>query len=61
MDPLDGRYSRMSGQGTPFGGVPRSRSDRNEEGIVDGRRVLLTSLPVHTSSPRRVVVAGWVD
>ncbi len=34
MDTLDGRYSRMSGKGTPFGAFLDSSLDRIEEGIV---------------------------
>src|ERR1700730_4923767 len=34
MDTLDGRYSRMSGKGTPFGGFLDSTLDRIEEVIV---------------------------
>ncbi len=34
MDTLDGRYSRMSGKGTPFGAFLDSTIDRIEEGIV---------------------------
>ncbi len=34
MDTLDGRYSRMSGKGTPFGSFLDSTLDRIEEGIV---------------------------
>src|SRR5271167_428843 len=34
MDTLDGRYSRMSGKGTPFGAFLDSTLDRGEEGIV---------------------------
>jgi CDP-diacylglycerol--glycerol-3-phosphate 3-phosphatidyltransferase len=34
MDTLDGRYSRMSGKGTPFGAFLDSTLDRCEEGIV---------------------------
>jgi CDP-diacylglycerol---glycerol-3-phosphate 3-phosphatidyltransferase len=34
MDTLDGRYSRMSGKGTPFGAFLDSTLDRLEEGIV---------------------------
>ena len=34
MDTLDGRYSRMSGKGTPFGAFLDSSLDRAEEGIV---------------------------
>src|SRR2546421_7954318 len=34
MDTLYGRYSRMSGKGTPFGAFLDSTLDRMEEGIV---------------------------
>ena len=34
MDMMDGRYSRMSGKGTPFGAFLDSTLDRVEEGIV---------------------------
>src|SRR5947209_19722897 len=34
MDSLDGRYSRMSGKGTPFGAFLDSTLDRLEEGLV---------------------------
>jgi CDP-diacylglycerol---glycerol-3-phosphate 3-phosphatidyltransferase len=40
-DTLDGRYSRMSGKGTPFGAFLDSTLDRIEEGIV------LTAVAVH--------------
>ena len=33
-DTLDGRYSRMSGKGSPFGAFLDSTLDRLEEGIV---------------------------
>ena len=33
-DMLDGRYSRMSGKGTPFGAFLDSTLDRVEEGVV---------------------------
>src|SRR6478609_8339365 len=33
-DTLDGRYSRMSGKGSPFGAFLDSTLDRMEEGIV---------------------------
>src|ERR1700754_1039240 len=33
-DTLDGRYSRMSGKGTPFGAFLDSTLDRIEEGLV---------------------------
>jgi CDP-diacylglycerol--glycerol-3-phosphate 3-phosphatidyltransferase len=44
MDTLDGRYSRMSGKGTPFGAFLDSTLDRIEEGIV------LTTVAVYFSS-----------
>jgi CDP-diacylglycerol--glycerol-3-phosphate 3-phosphatidyltransferase len=34
MDTLDGRYSRMSGKGSPFGAFLDSTLDRAEEGLV---------------------------
>jgi CDP-diacylglycerol--glycerol-3-phosphate 3-phosphatidyltransferase len=34
MDMFDGRYSRMSGKGTPFGAFLDSTLDRLEEGVV---------------------------
>src|ERR671922_2490863 len=34
MDTLDGRHSRMSGKGTPFGAFLDSTLDRIEEGVV---------------------------
>jgi CDP-diacylglycerol--glycerol-3-phosphate 3-phosphatidyltransferase len=34
MDTLDGRYSRMSGKGSPFGAFLDSTLDRIEEGLV---------------------------
>ena len=34
MDTLDGRYSRLSGKGTPFGAFLDSTLDRLEEGVV---------------------------
>ena len=43
-DTLDGRYSRMSGKGTPFGAFLDSTLDRVEEGIV------LTAVGAHFSS-----------
>jgi CDP-diacylglycerol---glycerol-3-phosphate 3-phosphatidyltransferase len=44
MDTLDGRYSRMSGKGTPFGAFLDSTLDRLEEGIV------LTAVAAHFAS-----------
>jgi CDP-diacylglycerol--glycerol-3-phosphate 3-phosphatidyltransferase len=43
-DTLDGRYSRMSGKGTPFGAFLDSTLDRLEEGIV------LTAVAAYFSS-----------
>jgi CDP-diacylglycerol--glycerol-3-phosphate 3-phosphatidyltransferase len=43
-DTLDGRYSRMSGKGTPFGAFLDSTLDRIEEGIV------LTAVAAHFSA-----------
>jgi CDP-diacylglycerol---glycerol-3-phosphate 3-phosphatidyltransferase len=40
-DTLDGRYSRMSGKGSPFGAFLDSTLDRSEEGIV------LTAVAAH--------------
>ena len=42
-DTMDGRYSRMSGKGTPFGAFLDSTLDRMEEGIV------LTAVAYHFS------------
>ena len=44
MDTLDGRYSRMSGKGSPFGAFLDSTLDRIEEGIV------LTAVAAYFSS-----------
>ena len=46
-DTLDGRYSRMSGKGTPFGAFLDSTLDRIEEGIV------LTAVAAHFSRDGR--------
>jgi CDP-diacylglycerol---glycerol-3-phosphate 3-phosphatidyltransferase len=43
-DTLDGRYSRMSGKGTPFGAFLDSTLDRIEEGVV------LTAVAAYFSS-----------
>src|SRR5215210_7709210 len=42
-DTLDGRYSRMSGKGSPFGAFLDSTLDRIEEGLV------LTAVAAHFS------------
>src|SRR5436309_10097680 len=55
MDTLDGRYSRMSGKGTPFGAFLDSTLDRIEEGVV------LTAVAAwFASNGREVAVAGCV-
>jgi CDP-diacylglycerol--glycerol-3-phosphate 3-phosphatidyltransferase len=52
MDTLDGRYSRMSGKGTPFGAFLDSTLDRMEEGIV------LTAVGAYFASRHNVVAAA---
>ncbi len=52
MDTLDGRYSRMSGKGTPFGAFLDSTLDRLEEGIV------LTAVGAYFASRRNGVAAA---
>ena len=55
MDTLDGRYSRMSGKGTPFGAFLDSTLDRLEEGIV------LTAVAAYFASRQdQVAVAAVV-
>jgi CDP-diacylglycerol--glycerol-3-phosphate 3-phosphatidyltransferase len=55
MDTLDGRYSRMSGKGTPFGAFLDSTLDRLEEGIV------LTAVAAYFASrTNQVAVAAVV-
>jgi CDP-diacylglycerol---glycerol-3-phosphate 3-phosphatidyltransferase len=51
-DTLDGRYSRMSGKGTPFGAFLDSTLDRIEEGIV------LAAVGVHFSRQGDDLAAG---
>ena len=48
-DTLDGRYSRMSGKGSPFGAFLDSTLDRVEEGVV------LTAVAVY--SPSRATIS----
>jgi CDP-diacylglycerol--glycerol-3-phosphate 3-phosphatidyltransferase len=55
MDTLDGRYSRMSGKGTPFGAFLDSTLDRAEEGIV-----LMAVAAVFASHKEEVAVAAVV-
>ena len=54
MDTLDGRYSRMSGKGTPFGAFLDSTLDRLEEGIV------LTAVGAYFASRGNAVAAAAV-
>jgi CDP-diacylglycerol--glycerol-3-phosphate 3-phosphatidyltransferase len=52
MDTLDGRYSRMSGKGSPFGAFLDSTLDRMEEGIV------LTAVAVYFADRHREFAVG---
>src|SRR5690349_13657062 len=54
MDTLDGRYSRMSGKGTPFGAFLDSTLDRLEEGIV------LTAVAAYFASRNNEVAVAAV-
>jgi CDP-diacylglycerol--glycerol-3-phosphate 3-phosphatidyltransferase len=54
MDTLDGRYSRMSGKGTPFGAFLDSTLDRLEEGIV------LTAVAAYFASQHNDVAVAAV-
>src|SRR5436309_2639787 len=54
MDTLDGRYSRMSGKGTPFGAFLDSTLDRVEEGIV------LTAIAAYFASRHNQVAVAAV-
>ena len=54
MDTLDGRYSRMSDKGTPFGAFLDSTIDRIEEGIV------LTTVAAYFSAVGDDVASGAV-
>src|SRR5687767_15999357 len=53
-DTLDGRYSRMSGKGTPFGAFLDSTLDRIEEGVV------LTAVAIFFSREGNVVAVAAV-
>ena len=57
MDTLDGRYSRMSGKGTPFGAFLDSTLDRIEEGIVLTAVAAYFALPANRVAAAAVVVA----
>src|SRR5450755_4203739 len=54
MDTLDGRYSRMSGKGTPFGAFLDSTLERLEEGIV------LTAVAAYFASRHNQVAVAAV-
>src|SRR6185312_16245319 len=58
MDTLDGRYSRMSGKGTPFGAFLDSTLDRIEEGIVLTGVVGHFALEGNQAAAAGVVIAG---
>src|SRR3954462_9250134 len=53
-DTLDGRYSRMSGKGSPFGALLDSTLDRIEAGVV------LAAVAVHFSRQGNDLAAGAV-
>jgi CDP-diacylglycerol--glycerol-3-phosphate 3-phosphatidyltransferase len=57
MDTLDGRYSRMSGKGTPFGAFLDSTLDRIEEGIVLTAVAAYFALTGNRAAAAAVVVA----
>jgi len=57
MDTLDGRYSRMSGKGTPFGAFLDSTLDRIEEGIVLTAVAGYFALHANRAATAAVVVA----
>jgi CDP-diacylglycerol---glycerol-3-phosphate 3-phosphatidyltransferase len=57
MDTLDGRYSRMSGKGTPFGAFLDSTLDRIEEGIVLTAVAAYFARHGHQTAAAGVVVA----
>jgi CDP-diacylglycerol---glycerol-3-phosphate 3-phosphatidyltransferase len=57
MDTLDGRYSRMSGKGTPFGAFLDSTLDRIEEGIVLTAVAATFAREGHSGAAAAVVIA----
>jgi CDP-diacylglycerol--glycerol-3-phosphate 3-phosphatidyltransferase len=57
MDTFDGRYSRMSGKGTPFGAFLDSTLDRIEEGIVLTAVAGYFALHANRAAAAAVVVA----
>ena len=56
-DTLDGRYSRMSGKGTPFGAFLDSTLDRIEEGVVLTAIAAVFARQADTPAVAAVVVA----
>ena len=60
MDTLDGRYSRMSGKGTPFGAFLDSTLDRVEEGVVLAAVAALLRRAGRRRWPWRAVVLAVV-
>src|ERR1700730_11604180 len=58
MDTLDGRYSRMSGKGTPFGAFLDSTLDRIEEGIGLTAVAVSFARQHNLTAVAAVVVAG---
>ena len=56
-DTLDGRYSRMSGKGSPFGAFLDSTLDRMEEGIVLAAVAVLFSQDGNDFAVAAVVIA----
>ena len=56
-DTLDGRYSRMSGKGTPFGAFLDSTLDRIEEGVVLAAVAVLFSQDGNERAVAAVVIA----
>jgi CDP-diacylglycerol---glycerol-3-phosphate 3-phosphatidyltransferase len=57
-DTLDGRYSRMSGKGTPFGAFLDSTLDRIEEGMVLAAVAVLFSKDGNDFAVAAVVIAA---
>jgi CDP-diacylglycerol--glycerol-3-phosphate 3-phosphatidyltransferase len=56
-DTLDGRYSRMSGKGSPFGAFLDSTLDRAEEGIVLAAICVVFAQDGHEWAAGAVVIA----
>ena len=56
-DTLDGRYSRMSGKGSPFGAFLDSTLDRIEEGVVLAAVAVLFSQAGNDAAVAAVVIA----